>query len=225
METEVRPSKRPRTDGERAVETAEPKADGLGPHAETDDSDDCLCPICLDPCTPDRSFALPCCNGQLAEGEAPHRIHKTCFYAYARSVIEPKVANGLSLTFMPESNLHTMLRCARCRSPLKLERLVLVSKGMLQTRVVWPMDQVFFIETAIMTPQSQLAERSLFYSTLPESRDVAPEVDDPMLKRACIYDRTSYQHVVGSVDEGSTDVCGFEGIQTPQHPLNPANPV
>ena len=152
METEIRPAKRPRTDGEPAVEAGDPK-DDAGPHASSTDatSDDCLCPICLDQCTPERSFTLPCCNGQLAEGSAPHRIHKTCFYAYARSVIEPKVADGLSLTFMPECDLHTILRCARCRSPLTLERKLSIVQEKLSTRIVWPMENVFFIETAVAT--------------------------------------------------------------------------
>ena len=115
METEVRPSKRPRTGGERAVTPPNP-------------SDDCLCPICLDPCTPDRSFALPCCNGQLAEGEGPKLIHKACMFAYARSVFEQSIQRE-SLMLMTNARLNSILRCPCCRAAVPMKSSIFGGLG------------------------------------------------------------------------------------------------
>ena len=211
METKVRPSKRPRTDDEAAVPTVDPKDDALCPH----DSKDCLCPICLDSCTPERSFALPCCNGQLSEGEPAQRIHKTCFFAYARSVIEPKVADGESLIFMPDSALKSLIQCPRCRSDLPLNRSCRAANGVLQIMIVWPIDNVIICDSRLFQNDSH-TEHSYFYNVVSEGLDTMPRPYDRSIKKFIAYQRVSYHQPVAYRPTSFThEVLGFEDLVSP----------
>ena len=180
MPGSVRPRKRRR-----------PRSDGVHPA--------CPCPICLNHVLAKQGFALPCCNKKLAKGEPRQRIHKTCFFAYARSVFEKKVEQGASMILMPEAELQSLLRCPRCRSGLAVDRKYMVGgSGCLATEIQWPMDRTHICETVCPLPKEELPEHSLFFNVTTGGGDTPPSPEHPSVKRRVMHFRVRHQRWSGA---------------------------
>ena len=147
----------------------------------------CPCPICLDHVLAKQGFALPCCNAKLAKGERRQRIHKTCFFAYARSVFEQKVKQRHSLMFMPEKELQSMLSCPRCRSNIPIRRHYMEHEGHLITEI--SSQGTVFVESMLVDRKDTQAEDTLFYTT--HSGVERPATIEPPL-RYCRRQRAKY---------------------------------
>lgn len=169
-------TKRPRTDSGDVLNVAPPQP-----------SNECLCPICLE-CAgdPERSFALPCCNEQLAEGEAPQLLHKCCFFAYARSVFEDKVVKGVSILLMPEAELQKTLRCPRCRQALLVDRKYSPHQDFMCSKIYWPMDGTIMVEAKCRLG-AKGSELSLFFNVY-VGGDAKPPVDS-ITRKVVAYDQ------------------------------------
>ena len=124
----------------------------------------CPCPLCLEHVVAKQGFALPCCNRHLAKGVRRQRIHKTCFFSYARNTFEEQVDLGDSLLLLPDSQLRTKLRCPRCREELPVERRFHVRDGGVLA-ADFLLNKTVFARANVDGPPPAQSEDTMFYGT------------------------------------------------------------
>ena len=103
------------------------------------------------------------------------------------------------MLLMPEAELQSLLRCPRCRSPLKVDRQYVVAiNGCLATEIQWPMDLTNICETVCPLPVDKLPEHSLFFNVTTGGGATPPSPDHPSVKRRRMYFRTENRQWSGA---------------------------
>lgn len=199
----------------------------------------CACPICLDDCVPERSFALPCCNKGLAPEAEPQLLHKGCFFAYARSVFEAPAFAGRSLLLMPEEELQSLLRCPRCRGRLGVDREFGLAApcrttpnhtrdDSLHAWIRWPMDETIICESQLAMGASQIQEHTRFFNVVLSGDASPPDRGDSRFRERHQVTRrangtpTSYVVLPSVSLEPKQEVLGYSIPQNPNGLILPS---